>query len=611
MKTVRIHLTSLGVEDVVGDIVQTFRIALERLGHEVTYQHSVVAPGMLNIVFFCWGLRWEDLAALQPNCIVVNFEHLTPGGQFFPEPYRDILQRAYVWEYSESNFQRMPQLGMLHADYTPLGYEDGAAPVLALDALLPEAQRDIDVLFFGLQSVRRVKVLDGLRALGLRVETTTQRHWSPEERDAYLLRSKVVLNIHNYDDSRIVEIPRLSIFFRHRKAIVCELYPDSEIDPSLRNAVVGAGYEGLVAATAALVADPARRAALEGRGLSLFSTRSQSSVLAPALERFLEWRDHTRCICALPHGQLAATARITVILALDGGALPAGLSPDLLAAYDHLKLDVIPVGSCADSESRCTAFNAGLRNARGDFVVFMHGAEALEPSRLAAQAAYLADRAEVEVVGYSSETWQTSLDHEIRAGMLASAPVSTHGRMFRRQFLLNRGVAFDPGFAGGADAHFVFQCVAAGARFSNVRVGAGTCDTVTPTAGRASPPSHDATESMHAGRWMLARVFPDLATDELDLLVLLYAPLWEPTAAFAKRLLGVMAKAARQNALGLHFSPAEVRRVLRNEALRLLRIYRDARLIDAQWLLHCQNDDAMVAFFLAPLRDAMAFLYQP
>jgi hypothetical protein len=610
VKTVRIHLTSLGVEDVVGDIVQTFRIALERLGHEVTYQHSVVAPGMLNIVFFCWGLRWEDLAALQPDCIVVNFEHLTPGGQFFPEPYRDILQRAYVWEYSESNFQRMPQLGMLRADYTPLGYEDGAAPVLALDALLPEAQRDIDVLFFGLQSARRVKVLDDLRALGLRVETTSQRHWSPEERDAYLLRSKVVLNIHNYDDSRIVEIPRLSIFFRHRKAIVCELYPDSEIDPSLRDAMVGAGYDGLVAATAALVADPARRAALEGLGLSLFSTRSQSGVLAPALERFLEWRDHTRCIDALPHRPLAAKARISVIVALDGGALPTGLSPDLLAAYEHLELDLIPVGSCADSESRCAAFNAALRDARGDFVVFVHGAEALDPGRLAAQAAYLADRLEVAVVGYA-ETWQALLDHEIKAGMLASTPVSTHGRMFRRQFLLGRGIAFDPAFAGGADAHFVFQCVAAGARFSGVPVDAGASGAVKPAPGQASPPSPDAAESMQAGRWMLARVFPDLSTDELDLLVLLYAPLWEPTAAFAKRLLGVMGKAARQDAMGLHFSPAEVRRVLRNEALRLLRIYRDAGLIDAQWLLHCQSDDATVASFLAPLRDAVAFLDQP
>jgi hypothetical protein len=601
----RIHLTSLGVEDVVGDIVQTFRIALEKLGHDVTYQHSVVAADAVNIVFFCWSLRWEDLAALQPNCIVVNFEHLTPGGQFFPEAYREILQRSYVWEYSESNFQRMPLLGMPHADYTPLGYEEGAAPALALDALLPEDERDIDVLFFGLQSPRRVRVLDGLRALGLRVETTNHRHWSPEERDAYLQRSKVVLNMHNYDDSRIVEIPRLSIFFRHRKAIVCELYADSEIDPSLRDAMVGAEYDGLVEATAALVADPARRAALEGRGFPLFSTRSQASVLAPALERFFEWRDHARCIGALPQTKPSALPRVSVIVTHSESALPADSDAASALTQAYPNLEVIPAHRSADSDCESAAFNAELRQAQGEFVVFLSSLGGLDPDWIHTQASYLASRPEVDVIG----NWQEQLDHEIRAGMLASAPVSKQACMFRRHFLIGHGATFDATLAEGADAHFIFQCVAAGGRFASVPETLRT-DASAPATPKSpvSPPQTDG--PIRARRWMLSRVFPDLTTQELDLLALLYAPLWEPSAAFAVRLLSVMSKAAKHKHMGLHLSPAEVRRTLRNEALRLLRIYRDAGLIDAQWLRY-QSGDMAVATFLAPMRDALIFLGQP
>lgn len=604
MKPLRIHLTSLGVEDVVGDIVQTFRIALERLGHNVTYQHSAVAPEALNIVFFCWGLQWSDLAGLQPNCIVVNFEHLTPGGRFFPEPYREILQRSYVWEYSESNFQRMPQLGIPHADHTPLGYEEGAAPVLPLEALLPEEQRDIDVLFFGLQSPRRVRILDGLRAMGLRVETTSQRHWSPQERDAYLLRSKVVLNIHNYDDSRIVEIPRLSILFRHRKAIVCELYPDSEIEPSLRNAMVGAEYDALVNATAALVADPARRAALEGHGLPLFSARPQSTSLAPALERFLEWKNHVERI--EPQEVPACEMRVSVIVALGEVESHRGAcSVSPVALPSSLKFEVLEIGSSA-AGSQSEALNSGLRQANGDFVVFVCGTDVFDSERIVALATYLAQRPEIDAVG----GWQASLDHDIKAAMLASAPTSTQPCLFRRRFLLENGIVFDAAFAGGTEAHFIFQCMAAGGHFASLALDASSPDDKACTSAPSLAPSPDATEVMRARRWLLARVFPDLATAELDLLVLLYAPLWEPTAAFAERLLSVICKAALQKPLGLNFPPAQVRRVLRNEALRLLRIYHHAKLVDLQWL-HAQQEDIAIASFLAPVRDALLALDHP
>jgi hypothetical protein len=413
----RLNFTSLSSHETCGDIVEAFRLAAESLGYPTRFTPCCIVPGEINILFFFWDVPWEQIEQHHPDCIVVNFEPMVHGTHAWNERYLDVLKRCYLWEYSKSNFQRHRQLGYRNADYVALGWEPGAAEILPLADILPDAQQDIDVVFFGSLTRRRIDILEGLMARGRRVEVNRGRAWTLEERNGFMRRAKVVLNLHNWEASRVVEVPRLSILLRHRKAVVCELYPDSEVEAGVREAVVGAPYERLIETIEQLLADAPRRAALEREALDVFSNAFAPPLVGPAIERFLGWRAQQ------PDRFVLATAMPRVTVCLTAGDSLDALSQSLRAwsTQQGVSLHVVLVArpeatgldsvlaqaGIADAQlislpvacDRATARNLALAQAQGDYVVFSDAGDIPVPERLQRQAALLQACAAVDIVG--------------------------------------------------------------------------------------------------------------------------------------------------------------------------------------------------------------------
>ncbi|MDQ0016175.1 hypothetical protein J2W23_004577 [Variovorax boronicumulans] len=621
----RLHLTSLSQEEVCGDIVEAFRLAIERLGYPTTYTHCHIEPGVINILFFFWDMPWSEIQPHHPDCIIVNFEPMVPGTHAWSEKYLDVLKRAYVWEYSKSNFQRNLELGYRNADYVALGWEPGAAQVVPLADILPEEQQDIDVVFFGSLTRRRIVLLEKLIARGLRVELNRGRHWTLEERNDYVRRAKVVLNFHNWEDSRIVEVPRLSILMRHRKAVVCELYPDSEIEPWMREAVVGAPYERLVEAVEELLADAPRRAVLEREGLDRFTRPWAPPLVGPAIERFLDWR-------AQQADRFVATElpRVSVCLAL--GASPEAVSRSLqsLAAQRDIKLEVVLVAP-TDSKAldavlatppfpdihliqlpvafdRATARNMAMAQSTGDYVVFLDAGDVAAPERLQRQVALLETRPAIDIVGCWCETGDGPLrfaerHQDIVAEYLGPHPLLLSACMVRRSFLERSGVRHDPEFTVHDDLHLLCKSAAAGARFAVIPQMLHT-----PVALPAvADPARAAALAMRARTLVLAYLLPQCSGKDVNEIARLYAHLWPPTLEFAEHLLATLARACFRPSSTPELQPVEhetLTRALRHEALRLLRVFFNAGLADKAWLER-QFAHEEVAAFLAPAANQL------
>lgn len=286
-----LHFTSLADPHMVGNVVDAFVVAARKLGYEVSTEHATVRPDAINVVCFAHQLMPEALEGVHTNCIVLNFEQLVAGSLASNESYISLLRRHYVWDYSQHNLARYAELGIPNGHYVPLGYEEEAADNVSEEDALPEALQDIDVLFFGSLNPRRAQVIDAMRRKGLHVVCNDNVLWDSAYRDQMIRRAKLVLNMHFFDNSRIIEIPRLSMLFRQRKAVLCELYADSEIFyPELRHAVAGAAYDGLADTALLLVSAPQLRQRLARQGFKAFSARSQTAVLGPALDEFFAWR---------------------------------------------------------------------------------------------------------------------------------------------------------------------------------------------------------------------------------------------------------------------------------------------------------------------------------
>ena len=284
-----LHFTFNGDHGIFGEIIETYRFAAERLGYPTSYGPKLATNDAINIIFFVWSMAWKDFAALHPRCIFVNFEPMVPESHAYLPPYLELLEKAYVWEYSRANLQRLDASPHRKTDWVPLCFEEQSAPTLPLAETLTEDKKDFDVVFFGSSTQRRVDLLHALMAKGLKL-AITMRPWSFEERADHLRRSKIALNFHNWDASRVVEQSRLHILFRHHCAVVCELYPDSEIPEALRNAVAGAPYEDLVDTIMDLLNDEPRRLALQKAGWqALHQLAPQEQLMAPALDRYFDW----------------------------------------------------------------------------------------------------------------------------------------------------------------------------------------------------------------------------------------------------------------------------------------------------------------------------------
>jgi hypothetical protein len=102
------------------------------------------------------------------------------------------------------------------------------------------------------------------------------------ERDRAMAESKVVLNLHFYEDS-IHEIVRTSYLLANSKAVVAECGAHTEIDDDIREALVAVPYDAIVQSCIALVNDEPRRHALEQRAFEIFSKRDQAKMLRDAI----------------------------------------------------------------------------------------------------------------------------------------------------------------------------------------------------------------------------------------------------------------------------------------------------------------------------------------
>jgi hypothetical protein len=270
--------------DAVTDLADSVFYALKRLGVAVRRDGETRAEDR-QIVFGAHLIGMSPDAtpassadlAIAPGAIVYNTEQVTDESLWLSGGYMRLLRSHPVWDYSERNVARLRTLGVEDIRHVPVGF----VPELTRVAAVAE---DIDVLFYGSVNARRQSVLEELVRRGLKVVHLFGKYGI--ERDAVIARAKVVLSMHFYE-SKILEIVRVSYLLNNFKAVIAECGADTEVDPELRDAIVGVPYEGLIDACVALVADDAARRRLGQRAFRVFSARRLETTLAATLE--LAW----------------------------------------------------------------------------------------------------------------------------------------------------------------------------------------------------------------------------------------------------------------------------------------------------------------------------------
>jgi hypothetical protein len=267
--------------------------SLKRLGHDVVF-----VPGMASeviaaahevssnrrIIAFNAHRLPEDVV-LPEDSILYNAEQVQVDGllgeAWRQSPYLTRLRQHAVWDYSESNIARLKSLGVDRALLCRIGYWPG------LSSIAPAEREDLDVLFCGSIDVtnpndRRRQAIEDVARRRIRVHVLSGVYG--EERDRWIARAKIVLNVHFYP-SPIWEIFRCSLLLANRKCVVSEGGgSDAALETFAAGATALVPYDQIGAACANLLRDDGLRRVTAARGFHAFEKISQADEVKAALE---------------------------------------------------------------------------------------------------------------------------------------------------------------------------------------------------------------------------------------------------------------------------------------------------------------------------------------
>lgn len=266
------------------DVAFALRDSLKALGHE-TLPFDVRGLPLGRMIMMGVNNSSIDVASrearhqLPEDAIVFNTEQLAAVDD--PERYMQnypYYRKHVVWDYSAANIATMrTRFGFTRAVHCPIGYID------TMTTIVPAPEEDVDVLFYGSTNPHRLKILDGLDEAGLKVKRLFGVYG--KERDAWIARSKVVLNMHHYERG-VFEIFRVSHLVANHKCVVTEEGGvDKDLNEQGRRMAWSVEYDQIVDACVELVRNPTRRVMVADNAFKFFSGLKFTDHVARALEQ--------------------------------------------------------------------------------------------------------------------------------------------------------------------------------------------------------------------------------------------------------------------------------------------------------------------------------------
>ena len=248
--------------------------ALQRLGHPARIVENELVFDAANIIVGAHQLESGVADTLPADTIIYNTEMIVGRPLFLPALI-PFVQRFETWDYSRRNVRAWAEQGistrvrLLQPGYVP--------ECTTIDRATPT---DIDAVFYGHVTARRRAVLDRLADVGVRVYVLQDMYGA--QRDRYIARARLILNIHAAADS-VFEVARMSHALSNQRALVSEVDTHDEIDADVREGIAFASAEDFPRLCRNLLDDEPRRLALAERGFEAYRRRDFVALVGKLL----------------------------------------------------------------------------------------------------------------------------------------------------------------------------------------------------------------------------------------------------------------------------------------------------------------------------------------
>jgi GT2 family glycosyltransferase len=214
-----------GVFDELADLLAH---SLRSMGHIAQIQRNYAERDSLNIVLG-YNLLPNPAELRKVPHVIYQLEQLSDQeGWFRPELFEVLRFADEVWDYAPENIAFLSQRGLGDVKLLPIGSHDTMRRI-------GRQTQDIDVLFYGCLNDRRRAILE---EIGKFASVKCLVGVYGKERDAFIARSKIVLNLHYYE-AQIMEQVRLSYLLNNHAFVISESSPRDVYEGSLVTAAAG------------------------------------------------------------------------------------------------------------------------------------------------------------------------------------------------------------------------------------------------------------------------------------------------------------------------------------------------------------------------------------
>ena len=246
-------------------------------GYPAARTINELARNAHNVVFCAHLLGGKAAERIPPDSIIFNSEQLDDPESRHPnhDGYRNLLDRCFVWDYSECN---LTHVGHDRKCVVPFGY---CEPLRRRDMV---REAGASLLFYGSTSPRRQEIVREVQSSGIAVTWLFGEYG--KERDAKMLRSWAVLNLHKQDQTSAFEPIRCFYPLINDVPVISEDSDDPTAD-SFRSTVFFFDRTSLVAEIKRLYDNRPEFQRTSGTMLESFRRRSPLAGVAAAIDAFL------------------------------------------------------------------------------------------------------------------------------------------------------------------------------------------------------------------------------------------------------------------------------------------------------------------------------------
>ena len=258
------------------DLGIVLRDMFKEAGHQVTLKDNK-APQKGISICLGWSPQWVKEQNLdRKSTILLNAEQLFNDGAWTDnDAYKETFKHYFIAEYHEKN--------------VPMAEGHALIPIVPTKSVAyktPQAPKDIDVLFYGSPNERRDKIISKLKDSGINVEVVGAYG---KDLAPYIVRSKIVLNVHFYKTA-LFPIIRFLQPIEQRVPIVCETSEMSAHNDWTNSGIKFADYDDIPNACAMLLNDDKEQRQRAISTLKFANRMDYRPQLNKLLADFMKWR---------------------------------------------------------------------------------------------------------------------------------------------------------------------------------------------------------------------------------------------------------------------------------------------------------------------------------